>query len=361
MVPYDDNLPPGDLPIPPRTVGAPSFNWTSHVCFTVVQTEWAQAPPTTTGLTKTCLPPNEDQPSVATSYALLCGAYNQLLAANAFGAARNTAGIWSSWTDLGILRHIFTDQRVAHVLSHSLHPDHVASLPYPEDPLTVTGITSARMLAFLALYSHDNLSLRYGPGLAHEHRNFPWPIPALQLRALPAPLCPVPLPPPPQPSSRPPPPFQPHAAQGHQQQPTMPLLAMTTSPKHPAPPRPEQFCGNCFLFGKHWAANCTSETKTRPTDLGEQRRIIQAKARQEGQSDPRPKHRKRAKALSQQPSVLNPTLNSQSSIMNPEPTASNLQPSTFDPQSSPNNHQSSNLDPQTPTPNPQFETFNPQT
>ena len=236
----------------------------------------------------------------------MCGAYKQLLAANAFGAARNAEGICIPRTDLGILRHVLTNHRVALTLSHSLHPDHLACLPHPEDPLTAMGIPSARMLAFLAVYSHNNLSVRYGPALAHEHRNFPWPIQLLQPRALPAPLFPAPPPPPTQPPSRPPPPFQPHVAQRHQQQPTMMLPATTLTPKHSAAPRPDQFCGNCFLFGKHWASDCTSASKTCPIDFREQRRLQKETARQEGYSNPGKIHRKRAKTLDSASSTPNP-------------------------------------------------------
>ncbi|KAJ1482762.1 hypothetical protein T484DRAFT_2021759 [Baffinella frigidus] len=297
MVPYDANLPTGDLPLPPRA-GPPVFDWKSLICFTVAQTKWAQHPPTTNGLTNICLPPHEPQPSVATSYALLTGAYNQLLAANAFEATIKGKDTAHTSIDLAIIRLVFTDKSVALALTHSLRPDNLASIPYPDDPLTITGLASARIIALLALFAHDNPSQRYCHGIPPEHRNFPWPIPLLQPRALPAPSMPAPPPPPPpplqEPQGPPPPPFQ---SQRHSvpQERSAPLLQAIPPPKHSPPMRPDQFCGNCFVFGKHWAADCTSPAVSCPTDFREQRRMQQDKARLEGQPPPRrqPKRRKK--------------------------------------------------------------------
>ncbi|KAJ1482928.1 hypothetical protein T484DRAFT_1747342 [Baffinella frigidus] len=295
MVPYDANLPKGDLPLPPRP-GPPLFSWTSLLCFTVAQTEWAQNPPNTTGLAKICLPPNEEQPSVASSYALLCNAYNQLLAANAFGTTLTEQGITRTWTDLGIFRHFFTDKNVATVLIHSLRLDNMASIPHPEDPLTTTGLVSARMLASLAAFAHDNPSQRYAPGLAPDHRNFPWPIPLLQPRALPAPTMPVPPPPPPQESPMPPPPpFQPRPHHVTQNVPSHPQAPppMAEPTKRTATPGPAQYCSNCYAFGAHWTSECpTEDVCPRPPDFD---REHQRADRHEGRKRPTTAERKRQK------------------------------------------------------------------
>ena len=122
------------------------------------------------------------------------------------------------------------------------------------------------MLAFLALYDHNNLSQRYGPGLAHQHRNFPWPIPLLQPRALLAPLLPVPPQPPSMEPPGLPPPFQSrhhHHVPNDFSAPAPPLPDTPRPNKRAAVPSPSQYCNNCHTRGDapgaHWTDECPSD------------------------------------------------------------------------------------------------------
>ena len=107
-------------------------------------------------------------------------------------------------------------------------------------------------------------------------------------------------------------------------------LATTLPPKHSAPPRLDQFCGNCFLFGKHWSADCTSAAKTCAVDFREQRRLQQEMARLKGQS-----HHGKNFANAPKHSTLHhraPNLDNQPPILNPQTSINNTIPSTINPE-----------------------------